>query len=154
MAALGAGEGIPGIATVVDPSKADLIVVNDPRADIDQAAAKTGQPERVIGFHPRMRVIELIRGAATSPETIATCLQLAKRFGKIAVVVGNCPGSAGERMYDRYGPERDLAAMAEEGSRILEAGHALRPVDLDILCVHGYGIPAYLGGPMYQAGRR
>lgn len=173
-----------GVAVVSEVEKADIVVdagpdlgsisrrvrpecilaISDPAADIDAIAAETDRPQMVIGFHPRMRLLELVRGKATGKETVATSLQLARQLSKIAVVVGNCPGSAGRRMYERYIQkarfeggggidEQAVPAAAEEGGRILEEGKALRPVDLDIIWVHGYGFPAYLGGPMFYLGR-
>jgi 3-hydroxyacyl-CoA dehydrogenase len=47
--------------------------------------------------------------------------------------------------------ERTVYALINEGSRILEEGIALRAVDIDIVYVHGYGFPAYRGGPMRYA---
>ena len=45
--------------------------------------------------------------------------------------------------------ERTIYALANEGARILEEGIALRPVDIDIIYLTGYGFPAYRGGPMF-----
>jgi 3-hydroxyacyl-CoA dehydrogenase len=48
--------------------------------------------------------------------------------------------------------DRVLAAMAEEGGRIVAEGIAARPGDIDLVLVNGYGFPAHRGGPMFQAG--
>jgi 3-hydroxyacyl-CoA dehydrogenase len=47
--------------------------------------------------------------------------------------------------------QRTIYALVNEGARILEEGIALRPVDIDIIYVYGYGFPAYRGGPMWYA---
>ena len=47
--------------------------------------------------------------------------------------------------------QRTIYALINEGARILEEGMALRPVDIDIIYVYGYGFPAYRGGPMWYA---
>jgi len=47
--------------------------------------------------------------------------------------------------------ERCLYAMVNEGARILEEGIAARPLDIDMIWIHGYGFPAYRGGPMFWA---
>ncbi|MES2248045.1 MAG: enoyl-CoA hydratase-related protein [Pseudomonadota bacterium] len=47
--------------------------------------------------------------------------------------------------------ERCLFAMINEGARILEEGVALRALDIDVVCVHGFGFPRYRGGPMFHA---
>ena len=49
---------------------------------------------------------------------------------------------------------RALCAMVNEGARILAEGIALRPVDIDMVWLFGYGFPAYEGGPMFWADRR
>jgi 3-hydroxyacyl-CoA dehydrogenase len=46
---------------------------------------------------------------------------------------------------------RVLTALANEGARILEEGIAARPVDIDMVWIHGYGFPAHEGGPMFWA---
>ena len=48
--------------------------------------------------------------------------------------------------------ERCLGALVEEGRKILVEGIALRPVEIDIVYVNGYGFPAWRGGPMFHAG--
>jgi len=47
--------------------------------------------------------------------------------------------------------ERTIYTLVNEGARILEEGIALRPVDIDIIYLSGYGFPAYRGGPMFYA---
>ncbi len=54
--------------------------------------------------------------------------------------------SAGNRIV-----ERTVYALINEGARILEEGIALRAVDIDIICLQGYGFPAHRGGPMWYA---
>jgi len=253
-----------------------ILATNTSTLDIDGIAGATGRPGQVIGTHffsPAnvMRLLENVRGAQSSKETIATAMELGRRMGKIAVLVGNCDGFVGNRMlhgylreasflveegaspqqvdkviYDfglamgpftmsdmagldvgwrirkrqraeqgpsnerysgtvadricelgRYGqktgagyyryetgdrtprpdPEverivlevakekgvrrrevsdeeilkRCMYALVNEGARILEEGIALRPVDVDIIYVAGYGFPPYRGGPMFWA---
>ena len=253
-----------------------ILATNTSTLDIDAIAGATSRPEQVIGTHffsPAnvMRLLENVRGAKSSKETVATAMELGKRMGKIAVLVGNCDGFVGNRMlhgylreasflveegaspqqvdeaiYDfglamgpftmsdmagldvgwrirkrqraeqgpsnerysgtvadricelgRYGqktgagyyryekgdrtprpdPEverivlevakekgvrrreisdeeilkRCMYALVNEGARILEEGIALRPVDVDIIYVAGYGFPPYRGGPMFWA---
>jgi 3-hydroxyacyl-CoA dehydrogenase len=47
--------------------------------------------------------------------------------------------------------DRTIYALVNEGARILEEGIALRAVDIDVIYLHGYGFPAYRGGPMWYA---
>jgi 3-hydroxyacyl-CoA dehydrogenase len=250
-----------------------ILASNTSTLSIDEIASATLRPEFVIGTHffsPAnvMRLLEIVRGKSTSKEVIATCMQLSKKLGKVGVLVGNCRGFVGNRMFGPYrreaqflaeegasieavdsalyefgmamGPmatgdlagldvgwrirkeyrhlekpgvrqpfaedrlcelgrfgqktgagwykydenrraisdpevirlmrkwasevgipqrnisseeivERCIYALVNEGARILEQGVALRPVDIDIIYVNGYGFPAYRGGPMWYA---
>ncbi len=47
--------------------------------------------------------------------------------------------------------ERVLYAMINEGAKILDEGIAARALDIDMVYIHGYGFPAYRGGPMFYA---
>ena len=250
-----------------------ILASNTSTLSIDEIASATPRPQFVIGTHffsPAnvMRLLEIVRGKATSKEVIATCMQLAKKLGKVGVLVGNCRGFVGNRMFHCYvresvflleegatveavdsalydfgmamGPlavgdlagldvgwrirkeyrhlekpgirqpfagdrlcemgrfgqktgagwykydenrratpdpevtnlvkkwaaearipqrqisreeivDRCIFALVNEGARILEEGFALRPVDIDIIYLNGYGFPAYRGGPMWYA---
>lgn len=84
-----------------------LLASNTSTLDIDALAAATARPAGVLGLHffsPAhiMRLLEVVRGAATSPEAIATAMELARRLRKIAVVAGNCRGFIGNRMFAPY----------------------------------------------------
>jgi len=90
--------------------KGVILATNTSTLDIDEIAAATKRPEDVIGLHffsPAhiMRLLEIVRGADTSNEVIASSLDVAKRLGKIGVVVGNCFGFVGNRMLYSYGRE-------------------------------------------------
>ncbi len=247
-----------------------ILATNTSTLDIDEIASVTSRPGKVVGTHffsPAnvMRLLENVRGAKTSYETIATVMALAKPLRKIAVLAGNCDGFIGNRMvafyvaeanylledgatpdeidramedfgmamgplamidlagldvlhlmdkahaakrpageraspildrlyergrlgqksgagyyrYDgrersgdpdvialieetseelgitrRHVPPEDIVArllhpLINEGLRILEEGVALRPGDIDVVYVAGYGFPKYRGGPMF-----
>jgi 3-hydroxyacyl-CoA dehydrogenase len=250
-----------------------ILASNTSTLNIDEIASATSRPASVVGTHffsPAnvMRLLEIVRGKSTSKEVIATCMQLAKALGKIGVLVGNCRGFVGNRMFGpyrreaqflveegatvaavdkaladfgmamgplatgdlagldvgwrirkeyrhlekpgtrqplvednlcelgRFGqktgagwykyddqrrampdpavdelirkwvteakiPQREISpaeivdrcvyALVNEGARILEEGYALRASDIDIIYLHGYGFPAYRGGPMWYA---
>jgi 3-hydroxyacyl-CoA dehydrogenase len=250
-----------------------LLATNTSTLDIDEIAAATKRPESVLGLHffspaPVMRLVEAVRGRATSDESMAAALDLAKRLRKIPVAAGNCFGFIGNRMFLPYrtqavsiaeqggdpaqidaaltswgwamGPlavgdlighdvwlmirrealrrggghipvsafedelprlgrlgqkngfgwyrydenrkghpdeelirllreyaaargieqrewtaeqirERALLALVNEGGRILDEGMALRAADIDVVFVHGFGFPAWRGGPMHWA---
>jgi 3-hydroxyacyl-CoA dehydrogenase len=61
-----------------------------------------------------MRLLEVVRGRATSKEIIATCMQLARRIGKVAVLAGVCPGFIGNRML--FARQAQAEAMLLEGA--------------------------------------
>ena len=253
-----------------------ILASNTSTLDVNQIASFTKRPQDVIGTHffsPAnvMRLLEVVRGAATAKDVLATTMKLAKTIKKIGVVAGVCDGFIGNRMIEQYsrqagflldegaapeqvdraiekigfamGPFRmgDLAgndvgwyirkrryvekpdlkysktadliceqgrfgqktgagwydykagdrtayaspvvedilvrhreaigvkprqitddeivqrlmyALVNEGAYILEEGIAMRAVDIDMIYMTGYGVPPYLGGPMFWADRR
>ncbi|MEX2496944.1 MAG: 3-hydroxyacyl-CoA dehydrogenase NAD-binding domain-containing protein, partial [Woeseia sp.] len=93
-----------------------VLATNTSTLDIDEIASATNRPGDVIGLHffsPAhiMRLLEIVRGEATSNATIATSLSLAKSLGKIPVVVRNCFGFVGNRMLYGYGRENQLMLL-------------------------------------------
>jgi 3-hydroxyacyl-CoA dehydrogenase len=241
-----------------------ILASNTSYLDVNEIASATTRPEWVIGLHffsPAnvMRLLEVVRGAKTSKQVVATSMQLAKKIGKIAVLVGVCHGFVGNRMLaarqaqaqamilegampwdvdkplfdfgmpmgpfamsdlagldigwsketskgatvrdvlcemDRRGQktnagfydydeqrtakpspvtekiikdfaakagtsprtisaseilERTIYPMINEGAKILEERIAIRPSDIDIVWINGYGWPVYRGGPMFYA---
>jgi 3-hydroxyacyl-CoA dehydrogenase len=80
-----------------------ILASNTSYLNVDQMAAETKRPEAVLGLHffsPAnvMRLLEIVRGAKTSPSVLKTCMDVARRIGKLAVVAGVCPGFIGNRM--------------------------------------------------------
>ncbi len=250
-----------------------LLATNTSTLDVGAIASVTRRPEDVVGLHffsPAhvMRLIEIVRAERTSPVAVATGVALAKKLGKLGVVVGNAHGFVGNKMFHsyvreaqslllegatpeqidrvlvdwgmamgphavsdlagldvgykirqaqggasedpsyfriadvlaeagrygqktgagiyRYGPgsrepqpdpevaqiiageadalgierreisdaeilERCVYALIVEGARLLEAGIASRPSDIDVIWLNGYGFPRHRGGPMYYA---
>ena len=239
-----------------------ILATNTSALDINEIATAVKRPEAVIGLHffsPAnvMRLLEVVRAAKTSKPVIATSMQLAKKIGKIAALVGVCPGFVGNRILyarsvqanemllegampwdidrvlyefglpmgpfamsdlagldigwskektssstirevlcekDRRGqktgagfydydenrnskpspvteaiikdfaaksglPQRKISdqeilercvyAQINEGAKILEEKIAIRPSDIDIVWINGYGWPVYRGGPMF-----
>ncbi len=244
-----------------------LLATNTSTLDVNEIAASTQRPEDVLGTHffsPAnvMKLLEIVRGAKTSYQALATALAIAPAIGKVPVVVGVCDGFVGNRMLHKRGiqaermllegaspqeidgaltafgfpmgpfamsdlagldvgwrirrargqtapvgdalceagrfgqktgagyyryegrnpvpdPEVDriaaaaaeqlqirrrtipreeildrlLLPMLNEAARILEEGIAIRPGDIDVVWLYGYGWPAYRGGPMWYADR-
>jgi len=96
-----------------------ILATNTSGLDVNQIASYTKRPQDVIGMHffsPAnvMKLLENVRGKATSKETIATVMSLSKRIGKIPVLVGVCEGFVGNRMLRMRGIQ--AAYMLEEGA--------------------------------------
>jgi 3-hydroxyacyl-CoA dehydrogenase len=105
-----------------------LVATNTSTLNIDEIAASTTRAESVVGLHffsPAnvMRLMEIVRGARTSKEVIATAMALAKRLGKVGVLVGNCPGFVGNRMMFPYMYEAQF--LVEEGATPEQVDRAL-----------------------------
>lgn len=260
------------LSDIVRPST--ILATNTSYLDPNTIAEAASHPERVIGMHffspaNLMRLTEIVPTSATSPQTVATALALAKRLKKLSVWAGPCEGFIGNRIFSAYrkqceymledgalphevdaameafglpmGPfavfdlagldiawarrrrlaatrdpkeryvriadqlcelgrfgrktgagwyvyedgkrrpdpgvtaiieaeakrsgiarrpisadeirSRIIAAMVNEGAKILDEGMAQRASDIDLVFINGYGWPAWRGGPMFQADR-
>lgn len=108
---------------------ADAIVAsNTSYLDLDELASRTSRPASVVGLHffnPAhvMRLVEVVRGAATSPQVLRTALDVAKRLGKAPIVAGVGEGFIGNRGYAAY--RRQCEFMLEEGALPEEVDRAL-----------------------------
>ena len=85
-----------------------ILASNTSYLNIDTIAGFTTRPRDVLGLHffsPAnvMRLLEVVRGAQTAPDVLATGMALARKIGKIAVVSGVCDGFIGNRMLAPYG---------------------------------------------------
>jgi 3-hydroxyacyl-CoA dehydrogenase len=107
-------------AKLDDIAKATAILAtNTSTLDVDEIASTTRRPESVLGLHffsPAnvMRLLEVVRGARTSKETLATAMKLGKQIRKVPVCVGVCDGFVGNRMIHRY--LNEAAFLLEEGA--------------------------------------
>jgi len=111
-----------------------ILASNTSYLNVDEIAAVTKRPEFVIGLHffsPAnvMRLLEIVRGEKTSKPVVATALQVAKKIGKIGVVVGVCPGFVGNRM---------LAQRQREANKLVLEG--AMPWDVDRV-LYDFGFP-------------
>jgi 3-hydroxyacyl-CoA dehydrogenase len=96
-----------------------ILATNTSTLDVDEIAATTSRPESVLGLHffsPAnvMRLLEVVRGARTSNETLASGMKLGKQIRKVPVCVGVCDGFVGNRMIHRYLAEAGF--LLEEGA--------------------------------------
>lgn len=95
-----------------------ILCSNTSYLDIDELAATTRRPHKVVGLHffsPAhvMPLVEIVRGRLSATPTMATVTALVKRVGKIGVVVGVCNGFVGNRMLGPYANE--ALHLLEEG---------------------------------------
>ena len=95
-----------------------ILASNTSTLDVNAIANFTKRPEDVIGMHffsPAnvMKLLEVVRGAKTAKDVLATVMALAKTIKKTAVVSGVCDGFIGNRMIEQYG--RQGGFLLEEG---------------------------------------
>ena len=111
-----------------------ILATNTSGLNIDEIASVTKRPEAVIGLHffsPAnvMKLLEIVRADHTSKEVINTCMKLARKIGKIAVLVGVCPGFVGNRI---------LGARQREANKLIMEG--AMPWDIDRV-LYDFGFP-------------
>jgi 3-hydroxyacyl-CoA dehydrogenase len=105
-----------------------ILATNTSSLDVTRIARGTRRPERVVGMHffsPAhvMRLVEVVRPDGIAPSTVATTVELARRLGKIGVVVGVCDGFVGNRMLYAYRRQADF--LLEDGALPAQVDRAL-----------------------------
>ena len=98
-----------------------ILASNTSTLNVDEIASATSRPANVIGHHyfsPAnvMRVIEIVRGKQSSDAVIATSMALSKKLNKVGILVGNCRGFVGNRMFHHY--QREAQFLLEEGAKV------------------------------------
>jgi 3-hydroxyacyl-CoA dehydrogenase len=96
-----------------------ILASNTSTLDVDRIAGFTKRPQDVVGLHffsPAnvMKLLEVVRGAETGKDVLATVMQVAKKIRKTAVVSGVCDGFIGNRMIEQY--SRQAGFLLEEGA--------------------------------------
>ncbi|MFL6650475.1 MAG: 3-hydroxyacyl-CoA dehydrogenase NAD-binding domain-containing protein, partial [Sulfurifustaceae bacterium] len=105
-----------------------ILATNTSTLDVNKIAAFTKRPQDVIGMHffsPAnvMKLLEVVRGAKTGKDVLATVMKLAKAIKKTAVVSGVCDGFIGNRMIEHY--SRQAMALVEQGALPWQVDKAL-----------------------------
>jgi 3-hydroxyacyl-CoA dehydrogenase len=111
-----------------------LLATNTSTLDVNEIARATARQQDVLGMHffsPAnvMRLLEVVRGAETSFEALATAVSLGRQLGKVPVTVGVCYGFVGNRM---------LARRSIETERLLLEGALPQEIDAAVVA---FGLP-------------
>jgi 3-hydroxyacyl-CoA dehydrogenase len=117
-----------------------ILATNTSYQDVNDIAAATTRPEDVIGTHffsPAhiMKLLEVVRGEKTADDVLATCMSLAKRIRKVAVMSGVCYGFIGNRMLQGYMREAQFCLVeggTPEGidAAMYDWGMAMGPISV------------------------
>ncbi|MFO1182116.1 3-hydroxyacyl-CoA dehydrogenase NAD-binding domain-containing protein [Ottowia sp.] len=105
-----------------------ILASNTSTLDVDKIAAFTKRPQDVVGMHffsPAnvMKLLEVVRGAKTAKDVLATVMQIARKIKKTAVVSGVCDGFIGNRMIEQY--SRQAGFLIEEGATPAQVDKAI-----------------------------
>ena len=108
-----------------------ILASNTSTLDVNKIASFTKRPQDVIGTHffsPAnvMRLLEIVRGAKTAKDVLATTMKLAKTIKKIGVVSGVCDGFIGNRMIEQY--SRQAGFLLEEGASPEQVDKAIEKI--------------------------
>jgi 3-hydroxyacyl-CoA dehydrogenase/enoyl-CoA hydratase/3-hydroxybutyryl-CoA epimerase len=106
-----------------------VLATNTSSLSVDELAAGLQHPQRLVGLHffnpvHRMPLVEVVRGAKTSDEALATAVALARRLGKTPVVVRDAPGFVVNRVLMPY--LREALHLVEEGFAVADVDGAMR----------------------------
>ena len=126
-----------------------ILASNTSTLDVDKIASFTSRPQDVVGLHffsPAnvMKLLEVVRGAKTAKDVLATVMALAKTIRKTAVVSGVCDGFIGNRMVEQYGRQGgfllDEGCTPEQVDRAIEKfGFAMGPFRMGDLAGNDIG---------------
>jgi 3-hydroxyacyl-CoA dehydrogenase len=126
-----------------------ILASNTSTLDVNRIAGFTRRPQDVLGTHffsPAnvMKLLEVVRGAQTGKDVLATVMALAKKIRKTAVVSGVCDGFIGNRMLEQYARQAgfllDEGALPQQVDRAIEAfGFAMGPFRMGDLAGNDIG---------------
>ncbi|MYM39605.1 3-hydroxyacyl-CoA dehydrogenase NAD-binding domain-containing protein [Duganella qianjiadongensis] len=126
-----------------------ILASNTSTLDLNRIASFTSRPQDVVGLHffsPAnvMKLLEIVRGAQTGKDVLATALALAKKLKKTGVVSGVCDGFIGNRMIEQYSRQAgfllDEGALPEQVDQAIEKfGFAMGPFRMGDLAGNDIG---------------
>jgi len=115
-----------------------ILATNTSYQDVDAIAEATSRPQDVLGLHffsPAnvMKLLEIVRGAKTADDALATSMQIGKKIGKVCALSRVCYGFIGNRMLGGYGREAQMLLMdgctpAQVDSALEKFGMAMGPL--------------------------
>jgi len=115
-----------------------ILATNTSYQDVDAIAEATSRPQDVLGLHffsPAnvMKLLEIVRGAKTADDALATSMQIGKKIGKVCALSRVCYGFIGNRMLGGYGREAQMLLMdgctpAQVDSALENFGMAMGPL--------------------------
>ena len=150
---------------------AAILASNTSTLDVDEIAAATSRPGRVLGTHyfsPAnvMKLLEIVRGKATDAGVLASAMALARKLKKVPVVVGVCYGFVGNRMLHRRSSQVESlllegASPAELDQALLDFGFPMGPcamadlagIDVGWRIRQGLGLKDAVSDRLHEAGR-
>jgi len=105
-----------------------ILASNTSTLDVDKIASFTQRPQDVVGMHffsPAnvMKLLEVVRGAQTGKDVLATVMAIGKKIKKTCVVSGVCDGFIGNRMIEQY--SRQAGFLLEEGCTPAQVDRAI-----------------------------
>jgi 3-hydroxyacyl-CoA dehydrogenase len=120
-----------------------ILATNTSGLNVDEIASATKRPQDVVGMHffsPAnvMRLLEIVRGAKTSHETLVTAIDIGRKIGKVPAVVGICEGFVGNRILRRRG---------EQATKMLLEGALPHQVD-DVMVEFGFPMGPFAMGDL------
>ena len=120
-----------------------ILASNTSYLNIDEIATATQRTGQVLGLHffsPAnvMKLLEVVRGAQTRSDVLATAMKLARKIGKVAAVSGVCPGFIGNRM---------LSKRQEQANKLIMEGASYWDVD-DVLLEFGFPMGPFQMGDL------
>jgi 3-hydroxyacyl-CoA dehydrogenase len=147
-----------------------VLATNTSTLDVNEIARATARPQDVLGMHffsPAnvMRLLEVVRGAETSFDALATAVTLGRQLGKVPVTVGVCYGFVGNRMLARRSVETERLLLEgalphEIDAAVVTFGFPMGPcammdlagIDVGWRIRQGRGERALIEDALYQAG--
>lgn len=116
-----------GLEAVLGPQT--VLATNTSYLDVNAMGAHLADPSRLVGMHffnpaDVMKLLEVVRADASSPEAVATALAVGRKMGKVCVVTRVCDGFVGNRIFKKYKEQAEF--LVQEGAEVEAVDAAMR----------------------------